>query len=190
MRMTKVRPLLMGKTSMSKTFAITAGHSDSDPGAVAGGRKEAEIARDMRNIVATKLRERGHRVFTDGKSHENLPLTVAITLAKQAQVAVEFHCNAAASVQANGVETISLPKDKALAQRISKAVADAMGAKLRGDAGWIDQSKSARGSLGFVNAGGLIVELFFISNPAETAVWDAKKWLVATAVADALEAQQ
>lgn len=176
---------------MSKTFAITAGHSDADPGAVANGRKEAEIAREMRNMVAAKLRERGCNVITDGKHHENMPLTVAITLAKQASVAVEFHCNAAdSSAQANGVETISLPKDKALSKRISKAIADALGAPLRGEAGWIDQSKSARGRLGFVNAGGLIVELFFISNPAELAAWDAKKWLVASAVADVLAGGQ
>ena len=174
---------------MSKRFAITAGHSDSDPGAVANGRKEAEIARDMRNMVAAKLRERGHKVMTDGERHQNLPLAAAITLAKQAQVAVEFHCNAATSAQANGIETISLPKDKALAQRISKAISGVTGARLRGDAGWIDQSQSARGKLGFVSAGGLIVELFFISNPAELATWDAKKWLVATAVADELEEQ-
>lgn len=171
---------------MNKTFAITAGHSDTDPGAVANGRKEADIARDMRNMVAAKLRERGYKVFTDGQHNENLPLTVAITLARQANVAVEFHCNAAASAQANGVETISLPKDKALSQSISKAVSGALGVRMRGDAGWIDQSKSARGRLGFVNAGGLIVELFFISNPAELAAWDAKKWLVASAVADVL----
>ena len=88
------------------------------------------------------------------------------------------------------METISLPKDKALAQRISQAIARVMGARLRGDAGWIDQSKSARGRLGFVNAGGLIVELFFISNPAELAAWDAKKWLVASAAADVLAGGQ
>lgn len=171
---------------MGKTLAVTAGHSDSDPGAVANGRKEAEIAREMRNLVVANLRERGRKVITDGKDHENMPLTVAITLAKQAHVAVEFHCNAAASQQANGVETISLPKNKALAQRISQAVARILGARLRGDAGWIDQSKTARGRLGFVNAGGLVVELFFLTNPTELAAWDANKRSVAAAVADVL----
>ncbi len=175
---------------MSKTFVVTAGHSDADPGAVANGRKEAEIAREMRNLVAANLRERGYKVMTDGKDHQNMPLTVAITLAKQASVAVEFHCNASASMQANGVETISLPKDKALSQRISQAIARVMGARLRGDAGWIDQSKSARGRLGFVNAGGLIVELFFLTNPAELAAWDANKHSVAAAVADVLAGAQ
>ena len=56
----------------------------------------------------------------------------------------------------------------------------------RCDGGWIDQSQSARGKLGYVNAGGLILEVFFISNPTEMAVYQARKWLVAQAIADVL----
>ncbi|WP_433990758.1 hypothetical protein [Acinetobacter baumannii] len=38
--------------------------------------------------------------------------------------------------------------------------------------------------MGFISkADGLIVELFFISNNAELALWDEKKWLVAKEVA-------
>ena len=168
-------------------FVITAGHSNTDPGAVANGRKEADIARDMRNIVALKLRQRGHQVFTDGDGTINYPLTTAIKLIPHGEVAVEFHCNAAASPQAKGVETISLPKHKALSQRLSQAIANVIETRTRGDRGWIDQSQSARGRLGFVSAGGLIVELFFITNKEELMQWDAKKWLVANAVCDVLE---
>ena len=62
------------------------------------------------------------------------------------------------------------------------------GSEQEGDGGWIDQSQSARGRLGFVQAGGMIVELFFLTNTADLAAWDARKWLAATAVVDALEA--
>jgi N-acetylmuramoyl-L-alanine amidase len=55
--------------------------------------------------------------------------------------------NAATSKQANGIETIALPKDKKLAQDLSKAVADAFGSRLRGDNGWIDQANQHEGSL-------------------------------------------
>ena len=58
---------------------------------------------------------------------------------------------------------------------------------VRGDRGWIDQSQSARGKLGYVSAGGLILEVFFISNPQEMAVYQARKWLVAQAIADVLQ---
>ena len=168
-------------------FVITAGHSNTDPGAVAGTRKEADIARDMRNMVALKLRQRGHTVATDGEGEVNKPLREAIALIKSGAVAVEFHCNASTNSHATGVESISLPKHKSLAQRISKCVSEVLGLPLRGDAGWIDQSASARGRLGFVNAGGVIVELFFLSNPDNLHAWDSKKWLVATAVTNALE---
>src|SRR5690606_21676655 len=132
------------------------------------------------------LREAGLQVKTDGTGSRNDPLSSAIKLIKGSSVAVEFHMNAAASKQANGVETIALPKDKKLAQDLSKAVAGALGSRLRGDNGWIDQSKSARGKLGFVNAGGLIVELGFISNDAELAAFQARYWVAARAVAKVL----
>ena len=57
---------------------------------------------------------------------------------------------------------------------------------MRGDEGWIDQSHSARGKLGFVSNGGLIVELGFISNEAELAAFNEKYWLAAKAVADVI----
>ena len=105
-------------------FVITAGHSNTDPGAVAGTRKEADIARDMRNMVALKLRQRGHTVATDGEGEVNKPLREAIALIKSGAVAVEFHCNASTNSRATGVESISLPKHKSLAQRISKCVSE------------------------------------------------------------------
>lgn len=79
-----------------------------------------------------------------------------------------------------------MPKYKKLAQDLSKAVADVFGSRLRGDNGWIDQSQSARGKLGFISNGGLIVELGFISNEAELAQFNAKYWSAAKAVAKVL----
>lgn len=165
---------------------ITAGHSNSDPGAVNGKIKEADLVTNFRNAVTHYLREAGLQVKTDGTGTKNDPLSAAVKLIQGSSVAVEFHMNAATSKQANGVETIALPKDKKLAQDLSKAVADALGSRLRGDNGWIDQSKSARGSLGYINAGGLIVELGFISNEDELARFNARYWIAAKAVAKVL----
>lgn len=168
-------------------FVVTAGHSITDPGAVANGVREADLARELRNIVGMKLQDRGHTVISDGKVHENWPLGEARRLIQPGTPAVEIHFNAATNPAATGVETIALSKDKALAQRISKGIANVLGMRLRGDAGYIDQSKSARGKLGFVSAGGLIIEVCFISNPTDLSIYQAKKWLVASAIADALE---
>ncbi|WP_252720797.1 N-acetylmuramoyl-L-alanine amidase [Acinetobacter radioresistens] len=141
---------------------VTAGHSNVDPGAVSGKFKEAELVTNFRNAVAYYLKSSGISIKTDGVGTTNNPLASAIKLIKGSSVAVEFHLNAAGSSQANGIETIALPKDKKLAQDLSKAVAAALGSRLRGNEGWIDQSQSARGKLGFISNGGLIVELGFI----------------------------
>lgn len=169
-----------------KPYVITAGHSNTDPGAVANGQKEADLAVELRNIVALKLQEKGYTVITDGIGKDNKTLAEAIKLIPKGDVALEIHFNAAAAPSASGVETIALPKSKQLAQRISKAIAGVTGSKLRGDGGYIDQSKSARGKLGYVSAGGLITEIAFISNKAEMEVYQAKKWLIASAIVEAL----
>lgn len=165
---------------------VTAGHSNVDPGAVSGKFKEAELVTNFRNAVAYYLKSSGISIKTDGVGTTNNSLASAIKLIKGSSVAVEFHLNAAGSGQANGVETIALPKDKKLAQDLSKAVAAALGSRLRGNEGWIDQSQSARGKLGFISNGGLIVELGFISNEDEISRFNARYWLAAKAVADVL----
>ena len=172
--------------NVNQFVTVTAGHSNKDPGAVNGKFKEAELVSQFRNAVAYYLREAGIQYKTDGVGILNQDLNAAIKLIKGSSVAVEFHMNAATSKQANGVETIALPKDKKLAQELSKAVADAFGSRLRGDNGWIDQSQSARGKLGFISNGGLIVELGFISNEEELFQFNARYWSAAKAVAKVL----
>lgn len=163
---------------------ISAGHSNLDPGAIANGVKESEIVTEARNIIRHKLEAAGIQVTTDGAGDTNLPLSEAVKLVAGKTLAIELHCNAALSAQAGGVESISLPKLKTQSQRISQAISRVTGSKLRGAAGWIDQSKSQHTRLAFVNAGGIIVELFFLSNPSELKVWQEKKWLVCQSIVD------
>lgn len=169
-------------------IVLTAGHSNTDPGAVAGSVTEAALMTELRNITAKKLRDMGHTVHTDGEGTVNKPLSDALTLIKTCKpdVSLELHMNASSNTAATGVETISLPKDKALSQRLSAAVAGVLNLRLRGDKGWIDQSQSARGRLGFVSAGGLILEVAFISNPSDLKATQDKLWIVAGAIANTL----
>ena len=179
----KKQPELHG---VNQFVAVTAGHSNSDPGAVNGKLKESDFVVTIRNALAYYLREAGVQVKTDGIGLQNDPLSSALRLIKGSTVALEIHMNAAANKSAVGIETISLPKDKVLAQKISKAVQSVTGSKLRGDNGWIDQSKSARGKLAFVSNGGLIVEVGFISNNAEALLIQSKAWLIAKEISKVL----
>jgi len=167
-------------------ITITAGHSNSDPGAVNGKHKESEKAALFRNAVAHYLTAAGLSVKVDGVGTNNKPLSDAIKLINGARIALEIHLNSSASKTSNGVETISLPKDKKLAQQLSGAVSGVFGLRLRGDGGWIDQTQSHRGKLGFVSKGGLILELCFISNDAEVAQFDKQYWKAAKAVAEVI----
>lgn len=163
---------------------ITAGHGAGDPGAVANGFREADIATELRDIIATKLMDEGFTVYTDGEKGRNLSLKDAIALLKAhpKALAIELHCNASTNISAKGVESISLPPLKTLSQNISAAISNTLADQIRGDKGWIDQSQSARGKLGYVEAGGIIVELFFLTNPTSLAIYQSKKWLVASAI--------
>ncbi|MFC2612031.1 MAG: N-acetylmuramoyl-L-alanine amidase [Eikenella corrodens] len=168
-------------------ITVTAGHSNQDPGAVNGLFREADIAQEMRNMVALYLRQKDIAVKTDGEGKGNLPLPAAIKLIAGSKAAVEFHCNAFSKPSAGGCEALSQPKDRALSQRLCKAVSDVMGIPTRGtDGGWKNEGSGQHSRLGYVRNGGIILELFFISNPAELAVWQDKKWLVAKAVAEVL----
>lgn len=171
---------------MGKPIVITAGHSNNDPGAVNGSFNEAVHVTKVRNALAHILREAGYTVLTDGVGDINEPLPAAIKLVKGADIALELHCNAAANKTATGVETIALPKHKNLAQDISAAVAKVYGFKLRGENGWIDQSQSHRGKLGYVSAGGMILELGFLSNDADMKVMENNFWKAARAIAEVI----
>lgn len=167
---------------------LSAGHSDTDPGAVnKEGRKEADIARDMRNMVALYLRrDTNYRVTTDGISMNNQPLREAVKLVGKGKhdIAIEFHCNAFSSEKAKGVEALAGDTDKELSQILCKTVADVLETPVRGsEGGWKSEGSGQHSRLAFVRAGGIILELFFITNPKELAMWDAKKWVVAREVA-------
>ncbi|PIT10257.1 N-acetylmuramoyl-L-alanine amidase [Snodgrassella communis] len=172
-------------------ITITAGHSNTDPGAINAKSQitEASITCEMRNMVAHYLDKARVHYRTDGTGTTNQPLNNAIKLISGSKVAVEFHCNASSSASSRGVEALAQPKDRALCQRLCKAVADVTGSSLRGDKGYQPENAGQHTRLGYVRAGGIILELFFISNDAELAVWNAKKWLIAKAVAEVLIAE-
>ena len=172
---------------MTKTVTLTAGHSNTDPGAVNGSDREADIAQDMRNIVASILRtDYGLEVKTDGTGKGNMPLREAVKLIRGSDVAIEFHTNASANKSATGVEALSTPKNKRWCQVLSRAVADATGWKLRGELGFKPDNAGQHSRLAYAQAGGIILEPFFISNDADLKLFKERKWIICRAIATAI----
>lgn len=166
-----------------RQIVITAGHSNADPGAKNGVVTEAHVVTDFRNLVAFYLTQSNAEFTTDGVGSENLPLGQAIKLITPGALAVEFHCNAFTNPAATGVETLSQERDKPAGTRLCAVVADTLGIVNRGAK---SEGSGQHSRLGFVRAGGIILELFFISNPEDLRRYLDKKWVLAREVASEL----
>lgn len=167
-------------------IVITAGHSKTDPGAVNGVITEADICVDLRNLVSFYLTRDGIEHSKDGSGAENLPLRDAVKLITQNSIAVEFHCNAF-NEKSSGVETLSGSKNKLLGEKLCKAISEILDIPNRGAKG---EASGQHSRLAFVQAGGLILETFFISNPNDLRKYLDKKWLVAKAIAEILKGER
>ncbi|SAI58889.1 N-acetylmuramoyl-L-alanine amidase LytC precursor [Bordetella ansorpii] len=165
-----------------RTIIITAGHSNTDPGAVGNGATEAAVVTEFRNLLAASLRARGVEPITDGQGAVNLPLRDAIRLITPGAVAVEFHCNAGPA-SATGVETLSQDRHMALGRALTGAVSAVLGIR---DRGAKPEGSGQHQRLGFVQAGGIILELFFISNADDLARYQESKEALADRIADVL----
>lgn len=180
-----------------KKLFLSAGHSTTDPGAVARAfdskgnpilRREADIAVEMRNMVSFYLSQYGVPHTVDGHGTENIPLKEAAAKMRGFQYGVEFHCNSAVSPTATGTEVLcdfADARDRALSADLSAAIAKALAIR---DRGAKPENSGQHSRLAFVRAGGVIVELFFLSNPNDLAKWDARKWLAARSCAEVLRA--
>ena len=169
-----------------KSIFISAGHSNTDPGAVRGEWSEHRICTWLRDQVTLGLLRKGCVVKGDGWGNINQPLDEVLQLMKDSDVKLEFHLNASDNPDANGTECLSLPRLKKESQSIAQTASRVLGERLRGEYGWVDQSKSARGRLAFVEGGGIIVEVFFISNERSLKNAIAKRIDLADALTECL----
>lgn len=162
---------------------ISAGHSETDPGAVAFNRREADIAVEFRNIVSFYLQRDKIPHELDGFGTTNMPLNLVVKRSRRHTLSIEFHCNAGPP-SATGVEVLCAPKDNRIAAKICAILSTAFGIRNRGVK---PENAGQHRRLAFIQAGGLVVELFFISNKKDLAAYDAKKWVAARDVAQILK---
>lgn len=162
---------------------ISAGHSEVDPGASAFGRKEADIAVETRNIVSFYLQRDKIPHELDGFGTVNLPLSSVVKKSRNHRLSVEFHCNAGPAT-ATGVEVLCAPKDNKIAAKICEAISATLGIRNRGVK---PENAGQHHRLAFVQAGGMIVELFFITNKKDLLAYDERKWLMGREIARILK---
>lgn len=85
---------------------------------------------------------------------------------------------------ANGRKEADIAVDRPLAKALSASLAKVLGLRNRGAK---PENSGQHARLAFVQAGGIIVELFFITNPVDVKAYDDYKWLAARDVARVLK---
>jgi len=167
---------------------LYAGHNNGDCGAIANGVKEADLTKELRNLVKQKLDAKGVKVTIDDDA-DNLITTIKKTKSTENDVIIDIHFNSSASVSATGVETL-IPdrftvKEQNLAKIISAGIAKTLGIKDRGVKTEID---SHRGRLGILHPAGtnVLIEVCFISNLKDLQSYQIKKNLVADVIVNSL----
>ena len=174
-------------------FTIDAGHGGSDPGACnpTTGTRECDIALAVTFELKGILEGQGHEVHLtrstdvdvygpDASVSEECGARCDISNAANSDVCISIHCNAFSDPSAHGTETFAYansPRGAQLAQAI--------------DANLVALGLTARNTDKFKplymtkhpDAVAVLVELAFITNPAEEQLLLTRQWALANCIA-------
>ena len=171
---------------------VSAGHNSkskkvkADPGAVANGYKEGDLAIEFRNLVCRELDALRAPYITD-TDEETLAMYLQRIKTGNGSVVVEFHFDAAGSAAATGttglIEAEADRLDKAFAKELTDSTAAILGIRNRGI---LDEGQSHRGRLGLMREDGIIclLEICFITNKNDLDRYFANKELLAKRYAE------
>ena len=172
---------------------VSAGHNPKgikiDPGAVANGYKEAEVAVEIRNLVVDVCRAIGCKVITDNDD-ERLGDYLRRIKTGTGSVVLEFHFDAAGSRSATGttalVEEDADRFDKLFAQELVDTTSSVLGIRNRGV---ISEKQSHRGRLALMREEGLVclLEVGFLTNIDDMKAYELNKVMLANKIARILK---
>lgn len=164
------------------------GHHVKDPGAVYGGRKEADEMRCFRTLVDQELALLGYETIPD-KDSETAAQHQSRIKPGAASVVCEWHLNAVANTRATGTETVvkknATANSIAMANEFNNVTSRILGIPNRGI---LVDVNTPRGRIGIVNKPGTVIlhEVCFLSNPENMRSFDIHKVALAKAYAQIL----
>ncbi len=167
----------------------SAGHNPGglkiDPGAIGNGKREADLTVEFRNLVIEQLKKSGAKYISDNDS-ESLGQYLKRIQTGSGSVVLEFHFDAAASTSATGCTALigsdADMNDKAFAKELVEVTASILQIKNRGV---LSEADSHRGRLGLMRESGIVslLEICFISNPADISAYEKHKIELAVKIA-------
>ncbi|PHD98788.1 N-acetylmuramoyl-L-alanine amidase [Bacillus wiedmannii] len=154
-------------------YSLHGGHNSIVQGANWGSRKEHVMDRQVKDVVAAKLRALGHTVYDDtdetgSTQAQNLNNIVRNCNSHSVDLVISFHLNAY-NGSANGVE-VCYYDQQSLAAKVS--------AQLSKDIGWSNRGAKQRTDLYVLNstkAPAILIELGFIDNESDMEKWNVDK---------------
>ncbi|MCL2420982.1 MAG: N-acetylmuramoyl-L-alanine amidase [Defluviitaleaceae bacterium] len=169
-------------------IAIYAGHGGSDPGAVANGRREADLNLAVSNAATAILRSWGYQVINNRTTDVDRSITRDANIANENNVnaLVEIHQNSNPGTPGTGSEAFISIRDTGQARQLGNAILRrlaAMGYVNRGVKTQVNASgQDAFGILRLTNMPAVLLESAFINNPADMTRFDVNR--IAMAVAE------
>jgi N-acetylmuramoyl-L-alanine amidase len=169
-----------------KTAYILAGHSNTDPGAVANGVKEADLTKGLRDQICGVLAEKGITYQRDNDAH-NLTQVLKDLRSHEGDLILDIHFNASGDFKATGVEVLvpdrANREEIAFANKLCGTVAHTLGIRTRGVK---SERDSARGRLAIMQPAGnnILLEVCFISNDTDLAAYEEYEGELAEVIAD------
>lgn len=170
---------------------LSAGHHNADPGAIGNGYKEADLTKELRDLIVKEIKRIGGQVITDDDK-ETLAQYIGRIKPGSGSVLCELHFNSVADPKATGVECLHADAgsadSKRLSAEISNTISQSLGIK---DRGAKSESQSHRGRLAILRTPAGIAclpEICFISNPDDVRKYQEKKTQLAACIAHILVA--
>lgn len=172
-------------TSGKHRVVIDAGHGGSDVGATRNGIYEKNITLDVAKRVEKLLKAQGYGVLMtrSGDTFVSLADRVAFSESYEPDIFVSIHVNSSTSEVGKGLETHYYHQESMpLAQSVHSSLASAINTNDRG------LFKSKFYVINHTTAPAILVEIGFISNPAERAqlVTETRKQATAKAIVEGI----
>jgi len=170
----------MGKLVDRNVF-VTAGHHNTDPGAVQNGVKEADLTKELRDLICE-----GTNFFKDSDAW-NLNRTILWLNSNKRNIDInaDIHFNSVANRQATGVEVIVANNASSNSRSLAKLICDELATIMKiPNRGVKTETQTNRGKIGIVNVRGIsiLIEVCFISNPNDLKAYLDNKDLVALCI--------
>lgn len=168
---------------------LVAGHNNFDPGNISRGTKEADLTKELREMVAAEMKLLNYKFKTDD---DDLSLGETFDwirkAAKPSDVVVDLHFNSGPPTT-SGTETIvplkSSPVELEIGKLLAGAVSNVLGVPNRGCK---DERHTPPGhAMMSLGCESVLLEICYMTNPSEMQTYQAKKQDVAKRIAAELK---